>query len=304
MLKCTAEIRNGVSFFRMKESHDISLVEPKGKEIQGKRGKIKDFSRKARNRLGQFLFSLPTIASFFATLTYAKFYPADSKEWKRHLHLLQLALNAKFGNSYHIWKLEAQRRGAPHYHILIWTDKKCSLTYLRRWIRKRWCEIVNYTPGTSMRKNHEGQGTDVARVVSPKQMSRYIMKYFAKEEINLEAWACPGRFWGVGNKKNFPLVTEKIFELNGNDYLTLKRIIRRWMKRFSPNYARRVGQMYSFFAYVSSKMVEDIIWKLLKPINFQVHQFNFEQYLIALRGPAIQYERIDRNTGEVLPYVS
>jgi len=288
----------------MKEGHDIRLKEPKGKEVQGKRGKIKDFSRKARNRLGQFLFSLPTLATFFATVTYAAFYPADPKEWKRHLHLLQLALNAQFGDSFHIWKLEAQRRGAPHYHILIWTTKSYSLTYIRRWIRKKWIEIVNYTPGTQMRKNHEGQGSDVQRVHSPKQMSRYIMKYFAKEEENLEAWACPGRFWGVGNKKNFPLMTEKIFELNGQDYQTLKRIVRRWMKKFAPNYARRCGHMYSFFAYVSSKIIEDIIWKLLKPINFQIHKFNFEQYLIALRGPDIQYEQVNRDTGEVISYAS
>lgn len=111
------------------------------------------------------------------------------------------------------WKLEFQRRGAPHLHILsvppLGVDKKLGLPFAQ-WLSTVWAEIVDH-PDPEERRKHELAGTGVdyeetLRYGDPKRISVYFSKHglFAEKEYQNtvpDAWRergkGPGRFWGV-----------------------------------------------------------------------------------------------------------
>ena len=64
----------------------------------------------------------------------------------------------------HIWKLEFQRRGAPHFHILI-AQPSGDLRTFRAWLSEAWAEVVGHTDA-HQRELHRRAGTDnVAGIV-------------------------------------------------------------------------------------------------------------------------------------------
>ena len=111
------------------------------------------------------------------------------------------------------WKLEFQRRGAPHLHILtvppLGVDKKLELPF-RQWLSTVWTDVVAH-PDPEERAKHLLAGTGVdyeetLRYGDPKRISVYFSKHglFAEKEyqnVVPEAWRQPGkgpgRFWGV-----------------------------------------------------------------------------------------------------------
>lgn len=204
-------------------SYVLTTVHHKSKvssvSFGGKRGKIKNFSAKSARRLRAFIFSLLYPARYMITLTYPLDFPAP-KEAKKHLRVFVQALLRRFGDGV-VWKLEPQKRGAPHFHLLFWTKYE-DVKALRKWVSQKWFEIVN-----SGDEKHFKAGTRVDVLDSKKKIFLYVSKYVAKVENT--AWEEPGRFWGKAGKLPVAPTSDLIY-LARQEYIQLRRLIRRWLK--------------------------------------------------------------------------
>src|SRR6185503_11803793 len=93
--------------------------------------------------------------SLFVTLTYPKQFPSDPGSYRSHLASFFKRLKRAFPTFSAIWKLEFQKRGAPHYHVLIF-----GVPFLaKEWLSRCWYAIAR-----SGDERHFRAGTQVQRV--------------------------------------------------------------------------------------------------------------------------------------------
>jgi len=169
-----------------------------------KRGRIKSFSPKSRNRLLRFMARIrqKDVRATFITLTF-KGYPTNAQA-KAALQAFLAVLKRRSGDASCVWRMEYQRRGSIHFHLLCF-----KLPY---W---HWEEILETW------KRITGQSVariDVRLVKSRRGVMNYVSKYIAKVAKKgiktffiyapylhaVRRWR-KGRFWGYHNKKALPL---------------------------------------------------------------------------------------------------
>lgn len=194
----------------------------------GLRGAVKGFSVSSRRRLMLIIGSIKRDASLplFITLTYPSSFP-DARASKRHIKMFFQRLQRAFPGIGLIWKLEPQKRGAPHYHILLWG---LDLEKVSAFVPGAWFDIAGCGD-----KNHLlwhrgllGNQHCVQAVRSWRGVWSYASKYLGKT-FEVEGWSNVGRYWGIINRDNVPfgeLVQEEV---------TRKKAIEvnRYQRRFS-----------------------------------------------------------------------
>ena len=153
------------------------------------RGRVTEWSKKARMRAKRRMAQVRIDAlkdAVTVTLTYpSEFPPADDHEvYKTHLDRMNTKLR-KMGLC-GFWKLEFQKRGAPHYHLLLIPEQKWDLKLLRKLIAEKWYKTVG-----SNDPKHLQAGTEVSPVKSPKGAMGYLCSYMGKKEQTM-----PGNFTG------------------------------------------------------------------------------------------------------------
>jgi hypothetical protein len=168
----------------------------------GERGAIRGFSEASRRRMLQFLQTIDREKSgmpLFVTLTYPGEWPGDPRRWKRDLQVWLGRLKRALPQAWAVWRLEPQRRGAPHYHLLVFGV--ASLPKL--WLSRTWFEVVG-----SGDERHLRAGTQVQAVESWRGVIFYAAKYLAKavEELPAEWRQGVGRWWGVHRRTQAPRV--------------------------------------------------------------------------------------------------
>jgi hypothetical protein len=219
---------------------DVELGKKVEKKANNKRGSvIREFSREARTNM---LYTMSRIKRdslpCFVTLTYGQSYNADAKVWKNDLHSFALRLHRAFPDFSGIWKLEPQRRGAPHYHLLIWG---VSCQELRAFVPAAWHEVIK-----SDDPNHlswhmglcgNGNIHCVQEVSTPKAMYQYVIKYINK--ASTEGWKNVGKWWGIFWKEKLPFGEEVVFEITDEKALEIMRYMRRFTRRSSRNLQSR-----------------------------------------------------------------
>lgn len=208
----------------------------KGRKMEafggGRRGGIKGFSRNSRRRLLGLIASVKRDAPLpcFVTLTYPNDYPTVEKA-KRDLKVFEQRLKRKYPEAGYIWKLEPQKRGAPHYHMLLWGVK---ITELLGWVVDAWYEVAgNGDPKHKlfhMGALRESQPC-VGEVRSFKGVWSYASKYIGKT-FEVAEWGkqWTGRFWGVGGKENIPFGEKKTVEITRKQAVQFMRYQKRFMK--------------------------------------------------------------------------
>lgn len=205
-------------------------------------GKVRTWSARSRNAMRYRLATLDYSGLFvdaagndtapaMVTLTYPGDWQAvapSNAAVQRHLRALRLRWNRAWGCwldgdgkvrenlFFGVWKREFQRRGAPHYHLLIVPPDS---PHFRSWLSQTWAEIVGaewcgsecWTGAACCeRGRHVQAGTGVdfregARATDPRRLAVYFAKhgaYGAKEYQNEgpQEWlenGGLGRFWGV-----------------------------------------------------------------------------------------------------------
>lgn len=175
----------------------------------GRRGKIVGFSRAARRRLTDRLMRVPwadivqpdkhakEARAYLVTLTYPKEFPQSPGVYKAHLDNFHRALSYVKQNRYGaIWRLELQKRGAPHYHILLTFDSPVDRHRLSVWVKRTWYRVVG-----SGDVKHRAWGSDVRPLYTPAgarfALMRYLIKYLGKPVTEgTEIGRCWGE-WGT-----------------------------------------------------------------------------------------------------------
>jgi len=203
------EVWRGAS--RVKVSHGkFRKVISQKSTTDVRRSNITQFSRQSRKRLLDLLGSIDKEQKpIFVTLTYPGEFTTDSRQWKRDLDNFFKRMRRKAPGSSAIWKLEPQKRGAPHFHLFIW-----GLSYdaLFLWVRKAWYEVVG-----SGDYRHYQAGTRVEKIKSWRGIRSYASKYMGKifDSPTMQdcGWDQPGRFWGVHGRKYLPCVIATVLEI-------------------------------------------------------------------------------------------
>ncbi|MBE5429214.1 hypothetical protein E3G47_000780 [Mycobacteroides abscessus] len=216
---------------------------------------ITEWSRKSRSAMCRAFAQLdytPIIASGRVPAMVTLTYPGEwltvapsGRSVKRHMDLWRKQFEREFGEkARYIWKLEFQRRGAPHIHL--WTappsrSGRSGLSF-RAWCSRSWAAVVAH-PDPAQRARHELAGTAVdvlegLRASDPKRLAVYFTKHSSPNMLGDKEyqhvvpieWRAsgkgPGRFWGVyGLEKAIAPA-----ELAEDDYIRARRIMRRWAR--------------------------------------------------------------------------
>lgn len=107
------------------------------------------------------------------------------------------------------WKLEFQKRGAPHFHLLMKPPARVAGERFEDWLSRAWADCVGAEGDEYVR--HVAAGTNVdygSRTTDPKRVAVYFLKHSSKTSDDKEyqhivpaLWrspgAGPGRFWGI-----------------------------------------------------------------------------------------------------------
>ena len=166
----------------------------------------------------------------FATLTYPAIWPKDPAKWKRDLLKWGMRLQRKHPGTWAIWALEIQRRGAPHYHLIVrWPRLARGETWKDRqaWLSLSWAQVVAGR-GKPVDPDHLKAGTNIKPMVTSKALVEYLAKPGSKitvapaaEEMSKlrqktegrgegRAGAAQGRWWGIHNRRAFKACATKI----------------------------------------------------------------------------------------------
>jgi hypothetical protein len=206
-----------------------------------KRKEIQGFSRQSRKRFMDHLAKTrKETKPYLITLTYPQIYPTDPDIYKAHFHKFVKRSERRFGTLGGYWKLEFQKRGAPHYHLIVWLELKdilineynpwlqenlilqqsIALNVLKHWVSQAWFECVQ-----SNDSKHLVAGTRVETVRDNKDIMAYAAKYIGKLEQGIKGV----RYWGYFGKKCIPYGMAHIIHLPTHEATFLKR----WMRRYA-----------------------------------------------------------------------
>lgn len=205
---------------------------PAGKEQKGggKRGKVQEFSPASRRRMLYLVGKIERVKlPIMVTLTYPGDFPASGETWKNHLRRWYQRLKRRLPGAGLIWKLEPQKRGAPHFHLLVWGVDRVPLGEFRAWVSRSWYQVVG-----SGDERHLHAGTRCEQIRDRRGVLAYATKYLGKVISEMDAekngWDQPGRFWGVKGAECIPWASLVQVAVTYRQAVKLLRLMRRAMR--------------------------------------------------------------------------
>ncbi len=206
------------------------------------RGKVTCFSAQSRQRLRMALARVDQVKAgkaLFCTLTYPNAFPLDSETFKRHLDVFAKRFLRAYPEAGFFWKLEFQKRGAPHFHPMVFglglKEKTRALGRFREWLAETWFEVVN-----SGDLKHLAAGTSAEVMRSSVAILRYCAGYVSKSDQTLLGVSV-GRYWGIVGRARIPFGNAQSVVLSWAEHLLIRRTMVRSMK--SQNRVRRIKHL-------------------------------------------------------------
>ena len=148
-----------------------------------------------------------------------------------------------YGDFAGYWRLGIQRRGAWHFHLLLFVSPSLgSVVELRKFIALSWYEICGEVSGSDLQA-----GSHVQEVRKWRSATSYMEKYVAKPERFPEEVET-GRVWGVWNEELLPVQWETV-KVSLKDAYKIRRIYRRLARM------RGRGSLRSLTVFVRHKNV-------------------------------------------------
>jgi hypothetical protein len=224
-----------------------------------KRSDIVEYSMKSRKRFFEALLAMDwgKIESDNVrelTLTYPSIYPKDGQVLKNHLDVYAKRIKLfgeKFGGIAFPWKMEFQRRGAPHFHLILVSGSPIPLEELRAWALTSWsnhvAKWIMSLDGYSEKEkidaieNHKKAGIEADKVrKNTKSLVCYLVWYIGKgkgkakeyqHEIP-EEYENVGRWWGFyGRNTGLLHISKRRIKITEEDFEEYKeRILKTWEK--------------------------------------------------------------------------
>lgn len=181
---------------------------PSSSEGAPPRGAVTSFSRKSRKRLLE-LFNRLEIAgrrTTFLTLTTAQ--PLPAFQATTAFRKFKERLRRRFPDVSFVWRKELQKRGAWHYHLILFDFPYIPQAQLQR----VWEQCTG----------EQRSIVDVRLVTTHKELMSYVSKvvaYVSKDDDAPSLDTCPylhaedarstGRWWGVHNKEKLPFAERR-----------------------------------------------------------------------------------------------
>jgi hypothetical protein len=289
-------VREKVGYARVRVAHGGGVVRcsttgaaPARAVFDARRGTIAGFSASSRRRLMDLTASINRTKCGlpkFMTLTYPGVWSPDAARWKVDLDSFGKRLVRRWPSASMIWRLEFQKRGAPHFHCLVF-----GVPYLpRTWVARAWAMVVTdlslveqrvavnwsallagmqfdqpgpraallglLSPAQRMYLWHRAAGTQVVRVKSWRGVASYTAKGMAHELGKLDQAVCDaggvGRWWGVVNRDKLPVDVETVV-IALEVFWKLRRILRRLGGR--PG----VGRWQGIAAFVGPPTIDKLV---------------------------------------------
>ncbi len=210
---------------------------PSGRSRPGTAGirqPITKFTRSSRLRLLRHLNcvdrrKIAAGLAIFVTCTYPKGFPSP-EDAKRDADALRARFEREFGQRPGVWKLEPQKRGAPHFHLLIFMESAGDLAKHEHFWPRAWCEVVKSADPNHLRWHLGLLGGKnkhcVERVRTWNGVMVYAGKYLGKS-CEAQGWEKPGRFWGIWNRKHLPTSISNL-DVSPRTAVILRRATVRW----------------------------------------------------------------------------
>lgn len=221
-----------------------------------RRGTIGSLSDQARYRFLHVCKNCDVDFASMLTLTYPAEFPSDGKTVKRkHLRVFLQWLLRRFPLDRGVWFLEFQRRGAPHFHLLLSvvlsdhgpiverrrTRRKGKEMYSKAYrtcdriekeAARKWYELVN-----SGDEKHLRAGVAWEVIEESDGALRYAACHASKPHQKKvpEEYSNVGKFWGyigrvrVEEMGRVRLDTKEIFERFGVDAMSRKGRIKKYL---------------------------------------------------------------------------
>lgn len=236
---------------KMAGNHEPPLR--RGEDITG-------LSKNSRLRLIKHLATLywkSYRSAVFTTLTYHNDYPQTGKELKVELDKFIKRMERSFPKLDFVWRLELQKRGAPHFHFMYFIRKE-DLPYDERHIlediQEHWHSLNPC--GCSDCIEH---GVKSETIDNFGKCIAYISKYVAKETVGQEK-NYTGRRWGYNRQLQFK-VLEK-FKISGIQFIYLKLLL---ISAYASNEKRRayitdnLKNIYSLFVLTDADVLRSCL---------------------------------------------
>lgn len=196
---------------------------------------ISGFTKGSRQRLMRTMSTIDQYkiigTPLFLTLTYPAVYSLDPLQWKIDLDTFAKRLIRKYPEIVIIWRMEFQKRGAPHYHCMLLNCSKTRNYWMPKdmvpFLNTAWFESVG-----SGNADHFAAGINVQPIKSFRHLISYVSKYISKyeeKEIDVIYPDGVGRFWGIINREYMPISPIEV-ELTIEEFHKLRRISRRFME--------------------------------------------------------------------------
>jgi hypothetical protein len=206
----------------LQEAIQCVLACNKGSESNSpsSRGRVIGLSRRSRLRLqvriNRCKFQLGRV--WFLTLTYPREFPPHCAA-KNDLRAFLKRIARKWGKRGAIWRIENQKRGAPHFHLILFLAAAVPEREFVEWVSRSWHAVVG-----SGDENHLYYGARTELFRSARGVASYCSKYVSKQEEGERVRLIEGRQWG--REGDFP--EERIdFVFEEKAFFRFWRILRR-----------------------------------------------------------------------------
>jgi hypothetical protein len=215
-VRATDSFALGEQVFELSGSFKISVE-------RGNKRALTDFSPGSRANLQRTIAGINLQEAGlpdFATLTYPGEFSKDWRDWKNDLNRwINNHLQVRYAKCWGVWRLEFQKRGAPHFHLLIWDGPR--MAPLEVWCPQlrqmvviadpgnphntgvyKWLSISWYGVVKSGDERHLAAGTRIEPIYSINGVGFYTSKYLAKlPDGKFVPVEHTGRFWGCFGRK-------------------------------------------------------------------------------------------------------
>jgi len=195
----------------------------------GIRGKVFGYSDDARLRLIRRLSQVDARSldiPIMVTLTYHHGHQRDDTAHIADRRAWIARIRRRYPEIRLIWRLELQRRGAPHYHVILWLprgDRRLREPPAQRFIRTAWHDIADASS-----RAHERHGVAITALESRTHGYKYLAKYVAKE-ITAAERDFPGRRWGMTS--NVPTRPRYVLRITEDERRSLLDVLNKWLAK-------------------------------------------------------------------------